>query len=33
VYMMRADGSEVQLVETLHYHCAMDGSRAVWRPK
>ncbi len=33
VYIMRSDGSEVQLLETLHYHCAMDGSRAAWKPK
>lgn len=33
VYIMKSDGSEVQLLETLHYHCAMDGSRAAWKPK
>jgi TolB protein len=33
VYIMKADGSDVQLLETLHYHCAMDGSRAAWKPK
>jgi TolB protein len=33
VYIMRADGSDVQLVETLRYQCAIDGSRAAWKPK
>ena len=33
VYIMKADGSDVQLLETLHYHCAIDGSRAAWKPK
>jgi TolB protein len=33
VYIMRADGTDVQLIETLHYHCAIDGSRAAWKPK
>ncbi|MCU0449362.1 MAG: hypothetical protein MUC97_05875 [Bernardetiaceae bacterium] len=32
VWLMRADGTEAQLVEVLHYQCAMDGSRAEWRP-
>jgi TolB protein len=32
VWLMRADGSEAQLIEVLHYHCAMDGSRAEWKP-
>jgi TolB protein len=32
VYIMRADGSDVQLLETLHYQCAIDGSRAAWKP-
>jgi TolB protein len=31
VWLMRADGSEAQLIEVLHYHCAMDGSRAEWK--
>ena len=33
VYLMRADGSETQLVEVLHYQCAIDGSRPAWKPK
>lgn len=32
VWLMKADGSEVQLIEPLHYQCAMDGSRAEWKP-
>jgi hypothetical protein len=30
---MRADGSEVHVVETLHYQIAMHGSRPAWRPR
>jgi TolB protein len=33
VYVMRADGSNIHLVETLHYQCGIDGSRAAWQPK
>jgi hypothetical protein len=32
VYAMRADGSDVHVIETLHYQIAMDGSRPAWRP-
>jgi TolB protein len=32
VWLMKADGSAVQLIEVLHYQCAMDGSRAEWKP-
>ncbi len=32
VWVMNADGSEPRILELLHYHCALDGSRAVWRP-
>ncbi|MBD0255504.1 MAG: TolB family protein [Cytophagales bacterium] len=32
VWLMKADGTGVQLVEVLHYHCAVDGSRAEWKP-
>jgi TolB protein len=32
VWLMKADGSGAQLVEVLHYQCAMDGSRAEWKP-
>lgn len=33
VYVMRADGSNPHVVEVLRYQCAMDGSRAAWRPQ
>lgn len=33
VWIMRADGRDPQVVETLHYQCAIDGSRAVWKPE
>lgn len=33
VWVMRADGSDAQLLEVLHYHCAIDGSRAAFRPR
>jgi len=32
VWMMKADGSNAHVVESLRYHCALDGSRAVWKP-
>ncbi len=32
VWMARADGSEARVIEPLRYQCAMDGSRAVWKP-
>jgi Tol biopolymer transport system component len=32
VYVMHADGSAPHVIEPLHYQCAMDGSRPVWRP-
>lgn len=33
VYALRLDGSsEPQLIEALHYQCAVDGSRANWKP-
>jgi TolB protein len=32
VWLMKADGSNPVLLEALHYQCAMDGSRAEWRP-
>ena len=31
VLVMRADGSDLRVVETLRYQCSTDGSRAVWR--
>ncbi|MCU0393475.1 MAG: hypothetical protein MUE81_20365, partial [Thermoflexibacter sp.] len=33
VYLMKSDGSEVKIIEVLHYQCAIDGSRAEWQPK
>ena len=32
VWVMGADGSDPKVMEPLHYHCSMDGSRAVWKP-
>ncbi len=32
VWVMRSDGSEPHVLETLRYQCAIDGSRAVWHP-
>lgn len=33
VWLMQADGSAAQIIEVLRYQCAIDGSRAVWKPK
>ncbi len=33
VWVVRADGTGAHVVESLRYQCAMDGSRAAWRPK
>lgn len=33
VWVVRPDGTEPHIVECLRYQCAMDGSRAAWRPK
>jgi TolB protein len=32
VWVIRSDGTEAHVVECLRYQCAMDGSRAAWRP-
>ena len=32
VWVIRPDGSDAHLVEPLRYQCAMDGSRAAWKP-
>ncbi len=32
VWLIKADGTDAQLLEVLHYHCAVDGSRAEWKP-
>ncbi|HOY16427.1 MAG TPA: hypothetical protein PLC89_04000 [Haliscomenobacter sp.] len=31
-WIIGTDGSNPQLIEPLHYQCAMDGSRAEWKP-
>lgn len=33
VWVVRADGSNPHVVEVLRYQCAIDGSRAAWKPK
>ena len=32
VWVVRPDGSDAHVIECLRYQCAMDGSRAAWRP-
>lgn len=32
VWVIRPDGTDAHLIEPLHYQCAMDGSRAAWKP-
>jgi TolB protein len=32
VWVIRADGTGAHVIESLRYQCAMDGSRAAWRP-
>lgn len=32
VWVIRPDGTDAHVVEPLHYQCAMDGSRAAWKP-
>lgn len=32
VWVIELNGNEPKLLETLHYQCAMDGSRAEWKP-
>jgi len=33
VYLMRADGTDLDVISSLRYQCAPDGSRAAWRPR
>ncbi len=33
VWVMGADGSNPHVIEVLCYQCAMDGSRAAWKPR
>jgi TolB protein len=32
VWVIRPDGTDAHVIEPLHYQCAMDGSRAAWKP-
>ena len=32
VWLVRADGSDVHVIECLRFQCAIDGSRASWKP-
>jgi TolB protein len=32
VWWMKADGTQAQVIEVLRFQCAMDGSRAEWKP-
>lgn len=32
VWIMESDGSHPRVIEGLRYHCALDGSRPVWKP-
>jgi Tol biopolymer transport system component len=32
VWVVKADGSNPHIVEVLRYQCAIDGSRAAWKP-
>ncbi|MBV9123891.1 MAG: PD40 domain-containing protein [Planctomycetes bacterium] len=33
VWVIHPDGTEAHVIECLRYQCAMDGSRAAWKPK
>ena len=33
VWVIRPDGSDAHVIETLRFQCAMDGSRAAWKPE
>lgn len=32
VWVVRPDGTDAQVIECLRFQCAMDGSRAAWKP-
>jgi TolB protein len=32
VWVIRPDGADAHVIEALRYQCAMDGSRAAWKP-
>jgi TolB protein len=31
VWVMKADGSDPQVIQSMRFQCGIDGSRAVWR--
>ncbi len=33
VWVIRPDGSDAHVIECLRFQCAIDGSRAAWKPK
>jgi TolB protein len=33
VWVIRPDGTEAHVIESLRFQCAIDGSRASWKPK
>jgi TolB protein len=33
VWVIRSDGSDAHVIECLRFQCAIDGSRASWKPK
>ena len=32
IWLVRPDGSDAHVIECLRFQCAIDGSRASWRP-
>jgi TolB protein len=32
VWVIHPDGSDAHVIEPLRFQCAMDGSRAAWKP-
>jgi len=32
VWVIRPDGADAHVIQPLRYQCAMDGSRAAWKP-
>jgi TolB protein len=33
VFIMKADGKDIKVIDVLHYQSAIDGSRAEWQPR
>jgi TolB protein len=33
VWVIRPDGSDAHVIESLRFQCSMDGSRAAWKPQ